>query len=98
MAFTVHGVAFRVAAFSIVLIIAFVVVVVLAILVVEFLHRVVITEFDGHLFFTEYAAGLINVDFVFVFTQCCLSKFLFDFIGMWALVIHNTEQVSYVCH
>ena len=47
MAFAVHGMAFRVAAFSIFLIIAFVVVVILAILVVEFLHRVVITEFDG---------------------------------------------------
>ena len=97
MAFAVHGVAFRVVAFSIVLIIALVVVV-LAVLVVEFLHRVAFTEFDGHLFFMEYAASLINVDFVFVFANCCFSKLLFDFIGMWALVIHNTEQVSYVCH
>ena len=39
--------AFRVAAFSIILTNALVFVVILAILFVEFLHRVVITEFDG---------------------------------------------------
>ena len=64
----------------------------------ELLYRVVITEFVGDLFFTEYATSLINVDSVFVFSHCCFSKLLFDFIGMWALVIHNTEQVSYVCY
>ena len=62
----------------------------------ELLYRVVITEFVGDLFFTEYATSFVNVDFVFVLSQCCFCKLLSDFVGVWALVIHNTEQVSYV--